>query len=225
MSPTPEHTPAGGPSRRIVASPWGWSALSFGSLVAIAVLLFLVYRLRGVLLVLVASVFVAYVLEPLVARLARVPLGSERFIGRKPAAGAVVLGSIGVFAFALYWVVPVLWTEMARLGGELPRFYQMVEQWFVSMADRRGMGLPPEVWSSVQAEWHRLLETGARGAAGLLPTVLGSLDDLLGIIVVPIGAFYILTDGGALTSGFVEGLPVRWRPMARLLLTEEDRSL
>jgi predicted PurR-regulated permease PerM len=204
---------------------WSWGALSLGSLLAIAAVVYFAYRLRGVLLVLVASVFVAYMLEPLVARLARVPLGGERFVGRKLAAGVVVVAAIGLFALALYWFVPVLWTELARLGGELPRFYQVVEQWFVTMSDRRGMGLSPEVWLKVQAEWHRLLETGAHKAASLVPTVLGSIDDLLGLIVVPIGAFYILTDGGTLTTGFVEGLPARWRPTARLLVTEADRSL
>jgi predicted PurR-regulated permease PerM len=53
----------------------------------------------------------------------------------------------------------------------------------------------------------------------------GTLGDLLGLLVVPIGAFYILADGGTLTRNFVEGLPVSWRPMARLLLDEADRSL
>lgn len=203
---------------------WEWGAISLGSLVAIAVLLYVAYRLRGVILVVIASLFVAYVLEPLVARLARLPLGGERFLGRKPASALVMLGSLVLFGLAVYWIAPVLWSELTRLGGELPRYYQMVEQWLLSMSRREG-GIPPEVWQGLQTEWHRLLTTSAQGLSGFVGGVLGSLDDLLGLVVVPIGAFYILTDGGTMTKGFVDGLPASWRDTARFLLSEVDRSL
>ena len=69
---------------------WSWDALSLGSLVGIAALVWILWQLRGVLLVIVASIFLAYVLEPPVALLARCPIGRNRCIGHKAAAGIVV---------------------------------------------------------------------------------------------------------------------------------------
>lgn len=212
------------PPKRLRLS-WSWDALSLGSLVGIAALLYLLYRLRDVLLVLVMSVFLAYVLEPLVVLVARTPLPRGRHIGRKPAAGLVVLASALLIVLGLYWVAPVLWEELNRLGGELPRYYKLVEDWMRDMAARRGMGLPPEFWVTVQDQYHGIVQDTAAGVGSLAMHAVLSLGSLLGLVVVPIGAFYILADGGTLTQGFVQGLPQSWRPVAHTLLESADRSL
>jgi predicted PurR-regulated permease PerM len=212
------------PPKRLRLS-WSWDALSLGSLVGIAALLYLLYRLRGVLLVLIMSVFLAYVLEPLVAPLAKIPLPRDKKLGRKAAAGIVVLASTALIIFGLYWLVPVLWGELNRLGAELPRYYKLVEDWMRDMAARRGMGLPPEFWVTVQDQYHGLVQSWAGNASGWAMNAVVSIASLLGLVVVPIGAFYILADGGTLTHGFVQGLPQSWRPIATTLLTTADHSL
>jgi len=210
---------------RVERVEFRWDALSLGSLVGIACAIYLVYRLREVLLVLVASVFLAYVLEPLVLPFSRLPLGGGRVVGRKPAAGIVVLGSTALIGLGLYWLVPTLWSELQRLGSDIPRYVQIVEEWLRTMADRRGMGLPPEVWTSIQNELHNTVSRAAGGASRWVLQLVSSIGSLLGVLVVPIGAFYILADGGTLTGSFVDGLPVTWRPMARTLMVEADRAL
>lgn len=218
--PTPDPSP-----RNPTSLHWSWNALSLGSLVAIACLGYILYLVRDVLLVLIGAIFLAYVLQPPVDRLARLPLPRGRKLGRKPAAAAVVVLAVVVLGFSLYWFVPVLWVELQRLGRELPNYYRTIEEWLVRMEARRGMGLPPEVWSAIQGEWHGLVERSASGVGQVAFRIAGTLGNLLGLIVVPIGAFYILADGGTLTRNFVEGLPASWRPLTRLLLDEADRSL
>ncbi len=230
MSTTPE------PSAPTSATPpptrhrkttfhWSWNALSLGSLVAIACLGWLMYQVRDVLLVLVGSIFMAYVLQPLVDRLSRLPLPRGRTLGRKRAAGVTVLLAVVGIGLALYWFVPILWIELQRLGRELPNYYRTVDEWLARMEARRGMGLPPDVWAAVSQEWHGLVERSASGVGQVAFKLVGTLGNVLGLLVVPIGAFYILADGGTLTRNFVEGLPASWRSKARLLLDEADRSL
>ena len=204
---------------------WSWNALSLGSLVALATLIYILYQIRDVLLILVGSIFMAYVLEPLVDRLSRLPLPANRILGRKLAAAVVVLLATVIIGYALSWLVPVLWVELKRLGGELPDYYRTAENWLLTMEQRRGMGLPAEVWSNLRTEWHGLIERSAATAGKTAFRLVGTLGNLLGIIVVPIGAFYILADGGALSRHFVEGLPASWRPRAFDLLDKADRSL
>ena len=230
-SPTPPSpppapaAPAAPPPRNPTPIHWSWNALSLGSLVAIACLVYVLFQIRDVLLVLIGSIFMAYVLQPPVGRLSRLPLPGGRKLGHKTAAGIVVPFAVILIGLVIYWFVPVLWIELQRLGRELPNYYRTVEEWLVRMEARRGMGLPPEVWSAVQSEWHGLIERSATGVGQAAFRIAGTLGNLLGLLVVPIGAFYILADGGTLTRNFVEGLPASWRPMAHLLLNEADRSL
>lgn len=213
-----------GPSRR-ARIRWRWNALSLGSLVGIAALIYLLYQVSDVLIVLVASIFFAYVLEPLVHRAERLPLGRGRRLGRKAAAGIVVLLVLGLIGMGLYWLVPVMWSELNRLGGEVPRFSKLIEEWIQRMAASRGTGLPPEFWTAVRDQYHGMLQQSATGLSTWATRALSSIGSLLGVVVVPVGAFYILADGGTLTNGFVEGLPVSWRATARELLSAADRSL
>ena len=202
-----------------------WNALSLGTLVALAFLAWLAWLLRDVLLILVLSVFFAYVLDPLVGRVSRLPIGRGRTIGRKTASALVVLLATYAVVQAVISFVPVLWAELKRLGEQLPTYYAISETWLRQQSEMRGLGLPSEVWERVIAEWHAMLEKGARHLTASLPGVLGWAGSLLGLLVIPIGAFYILSDGGTLARGFVAGLPVSWRDMAQKLLTEADRSL
>jgi predicted PurR-regulated permease PerM len=202
-----------------------WNALSLGTLVALAFLAWLAWLLRDVFLILILSVFFAYVLDPLVGRLARVPIGRERRLGRKPAAAIVVLVTTYAIIQAIVWFVPVLWSELRRLGGDLPTYYTYVEGWLRRQAAMNGFGLPNEVWERVTVEWHGMLDKWARHLSASIPGVLGWAGSLLGLLVIPIGAFYILSDGGTLARGFIAGLPLSWRDMAQRLLTEADRSL
>lgn len=225
MSDETPPKPASPTRTRAASFHWSWNALSLGSLVALGILAYLVYQVRDVLLVLIGGIFLAYVLEPPVARLERVPLPGGRRVGRKPAAGIVVLLACVLFGFALWWFLPVLWIELQRLGGELPNYMRTIEEWLERMEARRGMGLSPEVWTAIHQEWRDLVERSASNAGQAAFKLAGTVGSLLGFLVVPIGAFYVLADGGTLTRNFVEGLPVSWRPMAQLLLSEADRSL
>jgi predicted PurR-regulated permease PerM len=218
-------TPNAAPPPKNLQVHWSWNALTLGSLVGIALLVYFLWRLRDVLLVLVASIFLAYVLEPPVALLARCPIGRKRCVGRKAAAGIVSLLATALIVLGIYWLAPVLWSELNRLGAELPHYYQLIEVWMRDMAAQRGMGLPPEVWTAVQDQYHGLVQKTAQGAGTWALGAVGSLASLLGLIVVPIGAFYVLADGGSLTKGFVDRLPPSWRPIASTLLETADRSL
>jgi len=210
---------------RTVRAEWRWDALSLGSLVGLAALFYLLYLIRDVLLVLIMSVFLAYVLEPLVHRFERLPLGRGHRLGRKPAAGIVVLLGTSAIGLGLYWLVPVLWSELSRLGAELPRYYKLLEDWMLGMASSRGMGLPPEFWTSVQDQYHGLVQNIGAGFSSWALRAVSSIASLLGFVVVPVGAFYILADGATLTRGFVDGLPHSWRATADQLLASSDRSL
>jgi len=204
---------------------WRWSALSLGSVIGLVALCWLVWRLRVVFLVLIAAVFLAYVLDPPVRLLARIPLGRGRMLGRRIGAGAVVLLAMAAAVVLGVWFIPVLWSEVNRLLAELPAYVQRVDTWLASQAARGGLGLPANVWASVLDEWHAFILRSATAASHGAMTLVGSVGALLGLLVIPVGAYYLLSDGVAVAGAFTNGLPTSWRPTAQLLLEVTNRSL
>jgi predicted PurR-regulated permease PerM len=95
----------------------------------------------------------------------------------------------------------------------------------VSQAAKGGLGLPANVWSSVLDEWHAFIQRSAIAASHGAMTLVGSVGALLGLLVIPVGAYYLLSDGVAVAGAFTNGLPTSWRPTARLLLEVTNRSL
>jgi predicted PurR-regulated permease PerM len=204
---------------------WRWSALSLGSVIGLVALVWLVWRLRIVFLVFIAAVFLAYVLDPPVRFLARVPLGKGRTVGRRVGAGIVVLLALATFVVLAVWFVPVLWSEVNRLLAELPAYAQRVDTWLAGQAEHGGLGLPANVWTSVIDEWHAFILRSATSLSHGAMALVGSIGSLLGLLVIPVGAYYLLSDGVAVAGAFESGLPVSWRPTARTLLEATNRSL
>jgi len=204
---------------------WRWSALSLGSVLALVAVVWLLYRLRMVLLVFIASLFLAYVLDPPVRLLSRLPIARGRTVGRHAASAVVVLLTLGLVGVFGAWFVPALWAEVHRLIGELPEYVRRIDTWMLGMSTRGGFGLPAGLWAQVADEWHNFIAHSATAGSHAALSFVSSLGSFLGLLVIPVGAYYLLSDGVAVAGAFENGLPVSWRPTARTLFEVTNRSL
>jgi predicted PurR-regulated permease PerM len=122
LPPSPHDSPLSWFRR--VARLWGFLAF----IVVVA------WYFRAVLMPFVLAVLVAYILSPIVDRMARWKLGKTRQFPRGAAVIVCYLALIGVLAVFVTAFLPRLSGDFARLGAETPRLWTKVQKELVPQA-------------------------------------------------------------------------------------------
>jgi predicted PurR-regulated permease PerM len=180
-------------------------------LLGAAVGLWVLYRLRSVLLLLVLAVFFAYLVAPLV-RVLRRPISARgrRLVLPLPLAiGMIYVAIFGSLAVAVSLLLPVLNREIAELAREAPSYLARAnDQWRVWQADYQLRVLPGELREAVDRAVHQGVTAGETYVTGdLLPRIGGWLTLLPWLMLVPILAFFLLKDGRRLQDLALHVLP------------------
>jgi predicted PurR-regulated permease PerM len=192
----------------------------------LAVVLALVYLLRGVLTPVLIAFGLAYLLDPVVDRLEahKVPRAFGILILLLIAALLIGLGSL--------LVLPQVLGDLAELAGQLPvaaaRGLSQIEPW---LADR-GVPLPHSSVEMLEAFEHNMRSL-APDAAGTVQTVIGAVvggtasvfGALAGIVIVPVLAFYLLKDFDIITAHALALVPTRERDLVASTAREVDEVL
>lgn len=161
-----------------------------GIVLGATALLWLVNYLKGVLVPFFAAFLIAYILDPLVAKL-------QRKVKHRIIAVAIVLVcSISVVGGLLWFIVPKIVGEVQHLGVLLARIFND-SNW----AERLSGFIPDELWNSLKNDvsWKNISQTlkeldiwqSAQSLAGkVFPGVLGVLSKG--------GQFFLWVSGGTL---------------------------
>jgi predicted PurR-regulated permease PerM len=173
------------------------------------------YRLRGVLFLMVLAVFFAYLVKPLVRMLRRpVSVRGRHFLLPLPLAiGVIYIAISGALAASVVLLLPVLNREVAGLAKETPAYIAGAEdQWRIWQADYQIRVLPGDVREVVDRAVHQAAIAGETYVTGdLLPRIGGGLTSLPWLMLVPILAFFLLKDARHLRD-----LALRLLPRGRL---------
>jgi predicted PurR-regulated permease PerM len=179
-------------------------------LLAVAAGLWVLFALRGVILLLVLSMLFAYLIAPLVEFVCRsVTWRRRRWAIPRPLAIAVVylvlFASVGV---ASYILLPLLGAQVTEFGRQVPSYMaharDQLRAWqhFIN-TDR----LPQGVREAIDRTFARTVDAAgdslSHGFGGLLP-LLGYLP---WFILIPVVAFFLLKDGAAFRRTILLSLP------------------
>jgi predicted PurR-regulated permease PerM len=166
------------------------------AIIALAVagsVLALLWLLAAALTPLAAAFVLAYLFDPLIDRFER------RRIGRRVAI-FLLLGVVGaaVFAFA-FLVLPRVQHEIVSLSAKLPGYLEQAHARVAPFLESRfGVQLPHTVREGLQTLPEGGLQWGLGAARGLLARgaglVSGTLGTLVGLLVIPVIAYYLLAE-------------------------------
>ncbi len=167
-------------------------------LLGAAVGLWALYRLRGVLFLLVLAVLFAYLVAPLVRMLSRpISVAGRRFVLSLPLAiGVVYVAIFGSLALAVVLLLPALNREVAELARETPGYLARAQdQWRVWQAGYQLHVLPGDVREVIDRAMSQGAVAGETYVTGdLLPEIGGGLASLPWLLLVPVLAFFLLKD-------------------------------
>jgi predicted PurR-regulated permease PerM len=180
-------------------------------LLGVAAALWILYRLRGLLLLLVLAVFFAYLVAPFVAFCRRpIRARGREFVLPLPAAiGAVYLFIFGSLAAAFVLLLPVLNDQLGELAAEAPGYLARVQdRWQSWQTGYQSRALPQAVREAIDRAIHQMVTAGGTYMTSeLLPRLAGLLVYLPWLILVPILAFFLLKDAELLRKSALRILP------------------
>src|SRR5438094_2609033 len=166
-------------------------------LLAVAALLWIIYKLTAVLLLLVLSIFFAYLVAPLVDLVERpVRIGSrDRKMPRGLAIGVVYLFLFTVVGAGIYFLVP-------QFAAQFPEFKQQATAYYKTItttSDRINQyfmqhRMPEGVVKAVNNTILGLIEKGGEIASAAFEKMLGTIIFLPWLVLIPILAFFLLKD-------------------------------
>lgn len=182
---------------------------------AVAVTLWVIVKLTGVILLLILSIFFAYFVAPLVEFLSR-PI---RISGRKfaiPRALAIVLAYliiVAVIIFGVYLLAP-------RLGSQFPEFAQQARGYWTSVGTKmqawveyfRSHQMPGPLLDAINGAIPSVIEKVSLTVSGVLTSIAGWVIYIPWLILIPILSFFFLKDVETFRRSALQMLPRgRWR--------------
>lgn len=182
----------------------------------VAALIWILKALTGIIVLIVLSVFFAYLVAPLVAFVRR-PfrlLGREHTMPLGLAIAGVYVIIFGALGLALYFLLPRLGAQITQFGEQVPAYLdsaKALSERFDRFYD--SLRLPAAVRDTANRNFSNMLErVGAYLTGGLENVLLESLHYLPWLILIPILAFFLLKDAATFRRSALQMLPRgRWR--------------
>lgn len=178
---------------------------------AVAIVLWIIVKLTGVILLLVLSIFFAYLVAPLVDFIRR-PVwfrGREIVLPRVLAISIAYLVIIGALILVITFVVPRVGSQFPEFAEQARGYWRVLETKIQSAADYlRLQRLPAPLLDAVKG----VANSFAQEVRVLLLSMLTWLAYLPWLILIPILSFFLLQDAETFRRSALQMLPRgRWR--------------
>lgn len=167
---------------------------------AVAAAAWLLWQARGALIPFIAGGVLAYVLAPLVERLARLmPFHrTRRELARTVAIVIVYIAGLGVLAGVGSLIVPAVVNESIQFVDNIPTYVERARQQSQVWTDRYRERVPPDVQARVEVAVQDAGNSLGQYGQAVLRRTFGLLRNtfslLFGYVVIPFWLFYVLKD-------------------------------
>jgi predicted PurR-regulated permease PerM len=185
----------------------------------VGLIIWALYKLEGVILLLVLSIFFAYLIAPLV-ELVRRPIklrGREQrqqLIPRTLAIGIVYVVIFGGLGIAVYVLLPQVGEQLTGLGQQAPTYYKGISE-RAQKLERIYQRIPPPARDSVKSTVTETIHTvGEYVQNTAVTTATFALGYAPWLVLIPILAFFLLKDADSFRRSALLMLPrgrMRWR--------------
>ena len=180
----------------------------------VAITLWIIFKLSDLILLLILSIFFAYLVSPLVDFLRRpiVIARRPRVMPRILAISLAYVILIGAIVISIYLLVP-------RLGSQFPEFAQQARGYWRDFGtstqrlnDYLRMRVPPSVMDAINSEVPQVVERVRGTFVVVVEHMAGWITYIPWLFLIPILSFFFLKDAEAFRRSALQMLPRgRWR--------------
>jgi len=184
-------------------------------LLFVVALLWIIFKITGIILLLVLSIFFAYLVSPLVEFLRR-----PRKIGARTIAIPKVLAITLAYVLILTAVVLAVFIVLPSLSNQFPDFVSQAKAYWQSLGERtqrliefsRSRRVPGPLVEALNNAVPKVVETVSAGVTDFITSALTYVVYVPWLILIPILAFFLLKDAEAFRRSALLMLPRgRWR--------------
>lgn len=182
---------------------------------AVAVTLWVIVKLTGVILLLILSIFFAYFVAPLVEFLSRpIRVSGRRFA--MPRALAIVFSYLIIVAA----IVVGIYVLAPRLGNQFPEFAQQARGYWTSVGAKmqgwveyfRSHQMPGPLLDAINGAIPGVIEKVSLTVSSVLTSIAGWVIYIPWLVLIPILSFFFLKDVETFRRSALQMLPRgRWR--------------
>lgn len=172
------------------AAAWSWRLLVIGA--AVAMIAFVLIQLYVVVVPVLLALFLAAVLEPLVARLRR------RGLPPALATCVVFFGTLAVLGLLFAWIGSAVADELSDVGDRVDQGIDEVRDWLQGDP----LNLSPERLDQLEDDLTGSLGSG--GSGGLVKGARAVTEVFAGIVLFLFTLFFVLKDGYRMADWFKE---------------------
>ena len=182
-------------------------------LLAVGVVLWVITKITGIILLLVLSIFFAYLVSPLVEFLRR-----QRTIGGRIIAIPKIVAIALAYLIILAAIVFAVFVILPSLSNQFPEFADQAKSYWKSLGDRTqelikySRRLPAPLVNTVNNAVPKVVDKVSATATEFASTALTYLVYIPWLILIPILAFFLLKDAESFRRSALLMLPRgRWR--------------
>jgi predicted PurR-regulated permease PerM len=181
----------------------------------VAVTLWIIVKLTGVILLLILSIFFAYFVYPLVAFLSRpIHIAGRQFaIPRTLAIALAYIIIVGVIVIGIYLLAP-------RLGSQFPEFTEQARGYWVAVGGKtqalieyfRSHRMPGPLLDAINGAIPSVIEKVSQTVSSVLTSMVGWVAFIPWLVLIPVLSFFLLKDADTFRRSALQMLPKgRWR--------------
>lgn len=180
----------------------------------VAVTLWVIIKLTGVILLLILSVFFAYLVSPLVEFLRR-PVrisGKARVMPKAVAIALAYLIIVLAVVAAVYALLPSLANQFPEFGQQARGYWKSLGESSQRLNEYLRLRIPPQVIDAVNSRVPGMIETVSATVSAVLERMLGWVAYIPWLILIPVLSFFFLKDAETFRRSALQMLPRgRWR--------------
>ena len=184
-------------------------------LLVVVVVLWIISKITGIILLLVLSIFFAYLVSPLVEFLRR-----PRKVGNRTVAIPKVVAIVLSYVIILAAIVFAIFVVLPSLSNQFPEFANQAKSYWKSLGDKtqqiieysKSRRMPPPVVDAANNAVPKVVEKVSSTVTEFATTALGYVVYIPWLILIPILAFFLLKDAESFRRSALLMLPRgRWR--------------
>ncbi|MFV0388708.1 MAG: AI-2E family transporter [Pyrinomonadaceae bacterium] len=190
-----------------------------------ALVVYGIYLASFVLFLVLISIYIAYLLDPLVSFI-RKPFKARQIEKFMPRSLAILISYVivfGAFSIGLSLLAPAVTRQANRLRENFPGYSQMFRDSAARLNQRyERLMLSKEMEDRINTNTSKFVEEATQAIAGTVVYLMY----VPWFLLVPIFAFYFLKDANQLRFSFLDNLPSgRWRARTEAILNDINKTI